>query len=87
MDQVTLEVDLHLVNNIRISYFIVSNSVEDRVLTNKINGVLAKKDVHRFLDGEGNYYSVPVDKIIYTTVRIRKDLDTKEIVAPIFSTY
>ncbi len=28
MDQVMLEVDLHLVNNIRVIYYLVSNSVE-----------------------------------------------------------
>ncbi len=43
MDQVMLEVDLHLVNNIRVIYYVVSNSVEKRVLMNKINGILTKK--------------------------------------------
>ena len=43
MDQVVLEVDLHLVNNIRICYYIVSNSVEPRVLMNKIDGILSKR--------------------------------------------
>lgn len=46
MDHVVLEIDLHLINNIRVIYYVVSNSVEQRVLTNKINGILAKKDVH-----------------------------------------
>ncbi|WP_362875120.1 hypothetical protein, partial [Enterococcus faecium] len=56
MDHVVLEIDLHLINNIRVIYYVVSNSVEQRVLTNKINGILAKKDVHRFNNGEGSYY-------------------------------
>ncbi len=30
MDQVMLEVDLHLVNNIRVIYYVVSNSVEKK---------------------------------------------------------
>ena len=30
MDQVMLEVDLHLVNNIRVIYYLVSNSVEKK---------------------------------------------------------
>lgn len=58
MDHVVLEIDLHLINNIRVIYYVVSNSVEQRVLTNKINGILAKKDVHRFNNGEGSYYSI-----------------------------
>lgn len=62
MDHVVLEIDLHLINNIRVIYYVVSNSVEQRVLTNKINGILAKKDVHRFNNGEGSYYSIPVEK-------------------------
>ncbi len=78
MDHVVLEIDLHLINNIRVIYYVVSNSVEQRVLTNKINGILAKKDVHRFNNGEGSYYSIPVEKIIYTTVKVREDLDTKK---------
>ena len=45
MDHVVLEIDLHLINNIRVIYYVVSNSVEQRVLTNKINGILAKKEV------------------------------------------
>ena len=56
MDHVVLEIDLHLINNIRVIYYVVSNSVEQRVLTNKINGILAMKDVHRFNNGEGSYY-------------------------------
>lgn len=87
MDQVILEVDLHLVNNIRICYYIVSNSVEPRVLMNKIDGILSKTDVHQFNDGEESYYSIPVEKVIYTKVNVRKDLDTKEIHAPIFTDY
>lgn len=63
MDHVVLEIDLHLINNIRVIYYVVSNSVEQRVLTNKINGILAKKDVHRFNNGEGSYYSIPVEKL------------------------
>lgn len=43
MDHVVLEIDLHLINNIRVIYYVVSNSVEQRVLTNKINGILARK--------------------------------------------
>lgn len=35
MDQVMLEIDLHLVNNIRVIYYVVSNNVEKRVLINK----------------------------------------------------
>ena len=42
MDQVMLEVDLHLVNNIRVIYYLVSNSVEKRVLINKIILVMEK---------------------------------------------
>ncbi|EPH95439.1 hypothetical protein D920_02499 [Enterococcus faecalis 13-SD-W-01] len=87
MDHMILEVDLHLVNNIRVIYYVVSNSVERRVLINKINGLLAKKDVHRFNDGKGSYYSIPIEKIIYTTVNIREDLDTKTLHEPIFTTY
>ena len=78
MDHVVLEIDLHLINNIRVIYYVVSNSVEQRVLTNKINGILAKKDVHRFNNGEGSYY---------TTVKVREDLDTKKAYEPIFTTY
>ncbi len=87
MDQVMLEIDLHLVNNIRVIYYIVSNSVEKRVLINKINGILAKKDVHHFNNGENSYYSIPVEKVLYTTVNVRKDLDTKIVHEPIFTTY
>lgn len=87
MDQVMLEVDLHLVNNIRVIYYLVSNSVEKRVLINKINGILAKKDVHHFSNGEDSYYSIPVEKVLYTTVNVRKDLDTKTVHDPIFTTY
>ena len=87
MDHVVLEIDLHLINNIRVIYYVVSNSVEQRVLTNKINGILAKKDVHRFNNGEGSYYGIPVEKIIYTTVKVREDLDTKKAYEPIFTTY
>lgn len=87
MDHVVLEIDLHLINNIRVIYYVVSNSVEQRVLTNKINGILAKKDVHQFNNGEGSYYSIPVEKIIYTTVKVREDLDTKKAYEPIFTTY
>lgn len=47
----------------------------------------AKKDVHRFNNGEGSYYSIPVEKIIYTTVKVREDLDTKKAYEPIFTTY
>lgn len=87
MDQVMLEVDLHLVNNIRVIYYLVSNSVEKRVLINKINGILAKKDVHHFSNEEDSYYSIPVEKVLYTTVNVRKDLDTKTVHEPIFTTY
>lgn len=87
MDQVMLEVDLHLVNNIRVIYYVVSNSVEKRVLMNKINGILTKKDVHQFSSSEDNYYSIPVEKVLYTTVNVRTDLDTKVDHEPIFTTY
>lgn len=87
MDHVILEIDLHLVNNIRVIYYVVSNSVEKRVLTNKINGILSKKEVHHFNNGEEEFYSIPVEKIIYTTVKVRKDLDTKKIYEPVFTTY
>ena len=75
MDHVVLEIDLHLINNIRVIYYVVSNSVEQRVLTNKINGILAKKDVHRFNNCEGSYYSIPVfrglGKSRYREIRYR----------------
>ena len=87
MDQVMLEVDLHLVNNIRVIYYLVSNSVEKRVLINKINGILAKIADHHFSNGEDSYYSIPVEKVLYTTVNVRKDLDTKTVHDPIFTTY
>ncbi|MGM9902536.1 MAG: hypothetical protein ACI32O_01230 [Enterococcus sp.] len=87
MDQVILEIDLHLVNNIRVTYYVVSNSVEQRVLMNKINGILTKEDVHQFTNGEDTYFSIPVEKVIYTKVNVRTDLDTKAIHEPVFSTY
>ncbi|MDA9429390.1 hypothetical protein B834_1887 [Enterococcus mundtii 1A] len=54
---------------------------------NKIDGILSKTDVHQFNDGEESYYSIPVEKVIYTKVNVRKDLDTKEIHAAIFTEY
>ncbi len=37
MDHVVLEIDLHLINNIRVIYYVVSNSVEQRVQTKTIS--------------------------------------------------
>ena len=31
--------------------------------------------------------NIPVEKIIYTTVKVREDLDTKKAYEPIFTTY
>lgn len=87
MDQVMLEVDLHLVNNIRVLSYLGSNSVEKRVLIDKINGILAKKDIHHFSNGKDSYYSISVEKVLYTPVNVREALDTKTVHAPIFTTY
>ena len=35
---------------------------------------LAKKDVHRFNNGEGSYYSIPVEKSFYTTVKSQRKI-------------